>query len=38
MSEEAKRQAFRQALAKAEGLIKSETINGVDYLWFGMPF
>src|ERR1035437_2204504 len=30
----AKRQAFRQALVQAAGRIKSETINGVDYLWF----
>jgi AAA domain len=35
----AKRQAFRQALGQAAGRSKSETIDGVEYLWRGdAPF
>ena len=38
VSDEAKRAAFRQALVQAEGIIKTETIDGVEYLWFDVPF
>ena len=39
VSDGAKRQAFRQALVQAAGRIKSETIDGVEYLWRGdAPF
>ena len=39
VSDGAKRQAFRQALVQAAGRIKSETIDGVEYLWPGdAPF
>jgi hypothetical protein len=40
ISEHARRGAFRAAITNAEGRIREETINGIDYLWRGVeiPF